>query len=82
MKDLVIKGDSIRREIKVLIVCVLVAFILNVISIIVYDTQWLELVTTLHYTVLLGIAIYAALGILRLLIWAIKKIFSRRRQVV
>lgn len=66
MRDIVIRVRSIRRELVVLAACVLLALLINAAAIVAYGTRWIELLTTLHITLLLALGLYVASGALRL----------------
>lgn len=78
MKDIIIPGRRIAREFLILITCIVIAFAVNIYAIIKYKTEWKELVTTLHIVIALGVAIYAALVILRLVIAAAARLFRHK----
>jgi hypothetical protein len=80
MQDIVIKGKTIRRELFVLLVCIIIAFGLNIYSIIAYHTEWKELFTTFHLVLLLGLVIYLLLGLVRLLIKGLLLPFAKNRK--
>ena len=80
MEDLTIKGKRIKKEFIILMICVLVAFGINIYSILVYKTQWVELWTYLPTVILLGIMIYFILAALRFLVYVIRKVFMKKRQ--
>lgn len=77
MKDTVISGKNKKRELTIFGTAFIVAFILNIISIIEYNTEWIEIVSSLHYVFLLAIILYIIQGIIRLIIWGIKKLVVR-----
>ncbi len=79
MKDFIIKGKTIERELKVLLGCAVFAYLLNIYAIIKHGTSWAELITMLHYVVLLAIAVYVFLWLPRLLIKLIRLLFKSRR---
>jgi hypothetical protein len=58
MKDLTIKADRIRKELFFLGISFVVALLINFVSIIIYKTSLIELITTLHITAILTIPIY------------------------
>ncbi len=80
MEDLTIKGKRIKKEFIILMICVLVAFGINIYSIITYQTRWVELWTYLPTIILLGIMIYFILAALRFLVYVIRKVFMKKRQ--
>jgi len=79
MKDMLIPGRRISREIMILIGCFVIAFALNIYSIIKYKTAWSELLTTLPITLAIAIVIYVLFGLLRLVVCGISHLFRRTR---
>ncbi|MBS3771101.1 MAG: hypothetical protein V5A47_05885 [Bacteroidales bacterium] len=79
MKDSIISAKTKKRELNIFIIALVVAFILNIISIIAYNTQWIEVVSSLHYVLLFAIVLYIIQGIVRLIIWGIKQLVSRQK---
>lgn len=77
MKDLRIKGSIVERELFVLLGCTIFAFGVAIYSLIVYNSNWLEFFTSLHYTLLLALVIYAIAGILRLIGIGILRLFKK-----
>jgi hypothetical protein len=69
MKDVVIPGAAIRREILVFAICVGLALVINAGAIVAYRTHWIELLTTWHVTLALVAVLYLAAAVLRLC-WA------------
>lgn len=80
MKDIVIKGFVIKRELWILLGSVILAFLLNVYSILKFNTNWSELYSTIHITLLFGFVIYAVVGLLRLIFRGIVGIISISRK--
>ncbi len=66
MKDLVISAKFIRREIPMLLLSILLALAINVYAIIAFKTQWIELLTTWHITLMLALGLYVLLIVPRL----------------
>ncbi len=66
MKDLLIPAKSIRREIRLLALCILLALLINAAAIIAYHTQWIELLTTWHITLAIACVLYVLSALLRL----------------
>ena len=79
MKDILITSRQFRREGRLLLACLLVAFLLNIYSILAYDTSWVELVTTLHYTIALTLVLYVVLGLVRLIARGIRRLTARKQ---
>jgi hypothetical protein len=80
MKDVIVKGNFLKRELKVFLACFIIAFGVNVYSIIAYNTEWLELLTALHIILLLAGLIYIVTGILRTIFWLIILPFRKRKK--
>jgi len=78
MKDIIIPGRRITRELLILIGCIVIALVVNIYAILKYKTEWKELVTTLHITIALGVVIYIVLGISRLVIGRVARLFRRK----
>jgi len=76
MKDLVIKGKWIKRELIVLLVLLLVSFVTNAVGIVKHDTEWIEMLSQLHVVVLLTMVLYVLTGIIRFIIYLIIKVVS------
>lgn len=80
MRDLVIKAPVIKRELWVLLASVILAFLLNIYSIVAFNTEWSELYTQLHVTLLFGIGIYIIIGLIRLIIAGIISLTNTRKK--
>jgi len=65
MKDLKIKGTWLKREIYILLGCLGVAEVLNIFSIIKFKTNWGEVITQLHFVILVGLFMYVVVFILQ-----------------
>ncbi len=81
MRDIVIPARSIRRELVVAAACVLLALLINAAAIVIYGTRWIELLTTLHITLLLALGLYVLAGAVRLVWFGLLSFFrpGRRR---
>ncbi len=78
MKDSIITARRKKTELITLLVCFVVANIVNLVSIIVYNTRFIELFTQLGYVTLFAIALYIAWSIIRIVVYYIRKIVVRR----
>lgn len=78
MKDIVIKGSDIRRELYILLGSFIAACAVNIGTIIAYDRPWSELYSQIGYVVFLSIIIYFLLFIIRMLLLLVRKIFTRK----
>ena len=80
MKDITITARRIRIELKWLLLSLALAAILNVFSIIKYNTSWLELITSLHLVVLMSLILYVLLLFFRGLASLIMRFGSGRKK--
>jgi len=82
MKDTIITAQRKRKEIKIYLICISIAFSLNIFAIIFYKTNWSELFTQWHVVLLLSVIIYIFSVLIRILYFLIKKtiIFSFKKQ--
>jgi len=58
MHDIVISKERIKIELKKIMIFFVVAFILNIYSIIKYNTKWIEIFTQLHWVMILTGVLY------------------------
>jgi hypothetical protein len=76
MKDITIKGSTITRELIILGVNLLIAIVMNLYAIVVYNGAWSELFTQMHLVLALTVVLYLIVTLFRLIHVAIKKLFS------
>ena len=69
MKDVLITGTRIKKELITLIICFLIGFIANVGAIIYYQTVFTEIVSSLGYIVVFTFGLYFVWSLLRILTW-------------
>jgi len=72
MKDFTISGNRVIRELIIFLICFIIAFLTNVIAIIIYKTHFSELLTSLYYVLIFSLLIYFVSTFIRLLIAPIK----------
>ena len=78
MKDIIISGRRIARELWICAGCVLAALGVNVYAIIRFHTEWKELITTLHITLAVAAVFYAVLALLRGCVFGVMRAFRRK----
>lgn len=78
MNDIIIPGKRIKTELWVLLYCYLAANILNVYSIIKYQTEWSELITWQPFILFLSVVFYGIALLLRLITLAFIKMFGKK----
>lgn len=79
MRDIVIPAKTIRRELIILLVCLVSAFLLNVYSIIKYETAWRELYSQFHIVLAVWIVIYVLVLLFRLIFSPIFRLFTKKQ---
>lgn len=77
MKDIIISGKVLKRELLVLLGCFLAALGVNVYSIIKYKTPFYEIFTQIGYVLLLMLIIWVAVTVIRLVVYLIAKLIKR-----
>lgn len=78
MKDLVITGKNIRRELLILLGCFVAAVFFDIFGIIKYGKPFYEVFLTIGYEVVITVVIYAVLAFFRIIIWLVLKIFKKK----
>ena len=79
MKDIVIKASHIRRELWVLLGCLVVAYGMNIYAIIHFARPAKELYMTIGYVIVTALIIYVLLWIVRLIVLLITRLFSKKK---
>jgi hypothetical protein len=73
MKDILIKGTTVKRELVFWIISLAAAVLVNIYSIIKYNTQWIELLSQIHIVIALSILIYLILLAVRSIVKFLRK---------
>ncbi len=73
-KDTVITARQKKNEAWILFACFAGAFIFNVVGIIKFQTPAKEILTQLHIVLILGIFFYIISGIVRLIVYGVRRI--------
>ena len=74
MKDIVLSVKRQKTEIKLFCVCIVLAYLMNIVSIIAYGTSWSELWTQLPWMLLITCGFYGLSVVLRLLYYGIRQL--------
>lgn len=77
MKDITITAKQRKQEIISIIVCFLLANLLNIIAIIKYNTEWKELWTMFGYVLVITAVFYAVWCAIRIAWCLIKSLYKR-----
>lgn len=78
LRDTIITAAVKKRELVIVLVCFLAAYLLNVIGIIAYHTPARELVTKLHVVLLIAAAFYGTVLIIRVLYYLVSRLWIRK----
>ena len=73
MKDTLITAERKRIELKTAGVCLLLAVLVNIGSIIYFHTPFYEVFTQIGYTVMIALAFYLIWSAVRLIIWLFRR---------
>jgi cytochrome b len=73
MRDVIIKATRIKIELLTLLVCFVVANLLNVYAILTFKTSFSELFTQLGYVFIFSVVLYLLWSLLRVIFYLIKK---------
>ena len=77
-KDINISSKRQKQEMTWISGCFCTAFIINIIAIIVYQTQWIEIFTQLLWVLVISVLLYILSILGRLLAYTMKKLFVRK----
>ncbi|MFA7419243.1 MAG: hypothetical protein WCZ90_06105 [Melioribacteraceae bacterium] len=80
MEDIIIKKNTLKREITIWIISLVMAFVLNAYAIIKYDASWSELLTQIPVIILISVLIYLLLFVLRGIVKTLGKILVLLRK--
>ena len=78
MKPTTISPETKKNELKLISLCFMSAFILNIVGIIIYKTSWTELFTQIHIVLILTVVFYAIVLIFRGLAKIFVNIFKKK----
>ena len=66
MRDIIIRKESHKRELLLFLACWIVAEVLNIAAIVIYDTPWWEAFTYVGYVTCIAAVFYAILFVVRI----------------
>ena len=79
MKDIIITSQKLKRERNIYLLRIILAFIVNVIAIIVYSRPWIEVISQIGYVIVISIFIYFILWIPRGILSVLIRLFRRKK---
>ena len=79
MKDTVLTARRKKIEIITLLVCFVLANLVNLYAIITYHRSMMEMITSIFYIIIFAFVLYSAWALLRLLFYGVKALFTKKR---
>ncbi|OPZ14934.1 MAG: hypothetical protein BWZ06_00616 [Bacteroidetes bacterium ADurb.BinA261] len=79
MKDIIIPVQRQKKELRILLICFACSFLLNIAAIIIYKTSWAEIITQIGYVIIIALALYVLIAIIRLIVYLISRFFKKRK---
>ena len=79
MKDIIITSKKLKQERNIFLLSFLLAFIINVIAIIIYSRPWIEIISQIGYVIVISFFIYLILWIPRGILIFLSNIFRRKK---
>lgn len=79
MKDTIITARRKKTELLTILICFLIANLVNVYSIISYRTPFAELITSIGYVIVATAVLYVAWSILRVIFYGTLSLVKRKR---
>ena len=78
MRDIIITGEIRKKELRILLICFAISFLINIAAIIIYRTPWIEMFSQIGYVLVIGLVLYLTVTLIRLLLRTIRKLFKKR----
>ena len=79
MKDIIITSKRLKQERNIFLLSFLLAFIINVIAIIIYSRPWIEIISQIGYVIVISFFIYLILWIPRGILIFLSHLFRRKK---
>jgi arginine exporter protein ArgO len=77
-RDTTITSAMKKRELWILAICLIAAYVLNIIGIIANGSPVKELITELHVVLLVGLVFYGVVVVLRILYYLVSRLWTRK----
>lgn len=79
MKDIIVKGTHIKKEVSILLLIFSLVFIVNIYAIISYKTPWSEVITSLGFVVIFAIVLYLLVFGIRLMVKGLAQLIKSKK---
>lgn len=80
MKDTLLTARRKRTELFTILICFILANLVNLYSIIAYNTPFSEMITSIFYVLIFSVALYVFWSLLRILFWGVKSLFVSKKR--
>lgn len=80
MKDTILTARRKKTELITLLVCFILANLVNLYSIITYHTPAIEMITSIFYVIVAAIVFYIVWSFLRILFYGLKTLVTKRKR--
>lgn len=80
MKDTVLTARRKKTELITLLICFILANLVNLYSIIVYNTPLEEMITSIFYVLIFSVALYVCWCFVRILFYGVKALLVRKKR--
>ena len=80
MKDIVFTPKRQKKELRIFGMCFIIAFLMNLIAIIIYKTSWIEIISQIGYVFVIAVVIYLIFAFFRSVIKWIGKVFRKNKK--
>ena len=77
MKEIVFTPKRQKKELRIFGLCFLIGFLMNFISIIIYKTPWIEILSQIGYVFVIAVVLYLILAFFRGNIKWIRKLLRK-----
>lgn len=79
MKDIIITSKKLKQERNIFLLSFLLAFIINVIAIIIYSRPWIEIISQIGYVIVISFFFYLILWIPQGILIFLSHLFRRKK---
>lgn len=81
MKDITIKGSTVRHELLWIATCFVAAFLINTYAVVHFDRPAIELLSQLGFVVVITAALYILLAVVRVVVMLLSIPFKRNNHI-
>lgn len=82
MKDTILTARRKKTELVTLLICFIIANLVNLYAIIAYHTHFSEMITAIFYIIIFTFVLYTFWTVARILFHGVKTLFTRKSKIV